>query len=287
VHHDNSDRRPHLNGAASSPLNPATEPHDVEFRSSPCAERSLATTPIEVGDLIRSLSLTDISLGIVDEYPFTRECISSCLKLHSNNFKVLTFSNIKDCLLDRANDFDLILFHMHGSSAGRPDETIASLKPTFRSVPVIILSDLDANEWMLEALENGARGYIPTSTVNVAVTLEVIRLVRAGGTFVPPSSLQMIHHSPSPPEFRLDEPLTIRQRSVLHYLAQGRSNKIIAYELGMSESTVKVHVRNIMKKMQATNRTEAAFRAHSLWSGERQRLAAPTLAVGSSQRAPE
>ena len=52
---------------------------------------------------------------------------------------------------------------------------------------------------------------------------------------------------------------TARQLDVLERLKQGQPNKIIAYELGMCESTVKVHIRNIMKKLKATNRTQVAF----------------------------
>jgi DNA-binding NarL/FixJ family response regulator len=58
--------------------------------------------------------------------------------------------------------------------------------------------------------------------------------------------------------------LTSRQMAVLSHLQQGKANKIIAHELSMSESTVKVHVRNIMRKMGATNRTEAAYKAQKL-----------------------
>jgi DNA-binding NarL/FixJ family response regulator len=58
--------------------------------------------------------------------------------------------------------------------------------------------------------------------------------------------------------------LTSRQMMVLSHLQQGKANKIIAHELNMSESTVKVHVRNIMRKMGATNRTEAAYKAQSI-----------------------
>ena len=61
--------------------------------------------------------------------------------------------------------------------------------------------------------------------------------------------------------------LTTRQIAVLSHLQQGKANKIIAHELRMSESTVKVHVRNIMRKMGATNRTQAAYRATQLWNG--------------------
>jgi DNA-binding NarL/FixJ family response regulator len=58
--------------------------------------------------------------------------------------------------------------------------------------------------------------------------------------------------------------LTARQKAVLAQLQQGKANKIIAHELGMSESTAKVHIRNIMRKMGATNRTQAAFNALKL-----------------------
>jgi DNA-binding NarL/FixJ family response regulator len=220
-----------------------------------------------------SLLGTKICLGVVDQYPFTRECISRCLKELSDNIEVLSFPSIDDCVNSGEKNFDLVLYHVHGSGLGQqgPAEVITALKPTFQCFPVIILSDMDATQSVLAALESGARGYIPTASTSVAVAVEVIRLVKAGGTFVPPSSLRMISHPPLPPELTLEEPLTSRQMAVLQHLAQGKSNKIIAYKLEMSESTVKVHVRSIMKKMGATNRTEVAFRAQSLWSAERQR----------------
>jgi DNA-binding NarL/FixJ family response regulator len=61
---------------------------------------------------------------------------------------------------------------------------------------------------------------------------------------------------------------TARQAAVVEALRRGKANKIIAYELKMRESTVKVHVRNIMKKLHATNRTEVAFMANRLLNGE-------------------
>lgn len=63
----------------------------------------------------------------------------------------------------------------------------------------------------------------------------------------------------------LQNRLTTRQLAVLNHLQQGKANKVIAFELGMSESTVKVHIRNIMRKTGATNRTQAAFKAQGLW----------------------
>ena len=63
-----------------------------------------------------------------------------------------------------------------------------------------------------------------------------------------------------------DGRFTARQVAVANALWRGKSNKVIAYELSMSESTVKVHIRNIMKKVQATNRTEAAFKLSAVFA---------------------
>ena len=97
----------------------------------------------------------------------------------------------------------------------------------------------------------------------------MIRLVRAGGIFMPPNGFGF-QGSAARSDARdtgLAHQFTPRQVAVLQHLRQGKANKIIAHELAMSESTVKVHVRNIMKKMKATNRTEVAFRLNRLTGG--------------------
>jgi DNA-binding NarL/FixJ family response regulator len=224
-------------------------------------------------------------LGVVDEYPLTRECICSTLQLLDNNFEIRAFSHIDENFIDEVKIFDVILFHVHINGHRLPGYTIDSLKLAFQSAPVIILSDQEANEWVLEAFESGARGYIPTRSTSMAVAVEIIRLVKAGGTFVPPTSLHMIQRQLPPRELMLGEPFTSRQMSVLLHLTRGKSNKVIAYELGMSESTVKVHVRKIMQKMRATNRTEAAFRARNLDWGDGGRLVGQPPVKGDIRRA--
>jgi DNA-binding NarL/FixJ family response regulator len=116
-----------------------------------------------------------------------------------------------------------------------------------------------------EALQRGARGYIPTTSTTIDVAVEVIRLVRVGGTFMPATNARAeTDDCNGQHKSGLERQFTPRQIAVLNHLRRGKANKIIAHELAMSESTVKVHVRNIMKKMKATNRTEVAFRAQSL-----------------------
>ena len=115
-----------------------------------------------------------------------------------------------------------------------------------------------------DILGAGVQGFIPTRTTGVPVVLAVIRFVYAGGTFAPLDPLLAARAdqgtSPSVDTPRLGA-LTPRQRDVLSYLRQGKANKTIAYEIGVSESTVKVHIRNIMRRMKATNRTEAVYKA--------------------------
>jgi DNA-binding NarL/FixJ family response regulator len=115
-----------------------------------------------------------------------------------------------------------------------------------------------------ELLRDGVNGYIPT-TLSTPVAIEALRLVWAGGTFIPPD---MLGHGPgegrsgiSPADLDLNVPieLTVRQHAVLGRLRQGKSNKSIGAELGITEGTVKVYVRQIMKKLGASNRTHACY----------------------------
>jgi DNA-binding NarL/FixJ family response regulator len=132
---------------------------------------------------------------------------------------------------------------------------------------------VDCVESISAAFESGARGYIPTASTAVELAVEIIRLVKAGGTFVPPSILYaraMIREGATPGAITTQR-FTPRQSAVLELLKLGKTNKIIAHELQVSESTVKVHIRNIMKRLKATNRTEVAARAHELELGERSR----------------
>jgi DNA-binding NarL/FixJ family response regulator len=131
------------------------------------------------------------------------------------------------------------------------------------------LADNDELAQIMPALEAGAHGYIPSS-VGIEVCIEAIKLALAGGIFVPASSIlamrQMIEvgATQSKPIVGM---FTDRQAEVVEALRRGKPNKIIAYELKLRESTVKVHIRNIMKKIKATNRTEMVYKINHLLSG--------------------
>jgi DNA-binding NarL/FixJ family response regulator len=136
--------------------------------------------------------------------------------------------------------------------------------------PAAVLSDLESAEEAVLALRAGARGFLPTST-EPEIALKALSFIMKGGSFFPPSALlekdpvrlpRIVQidpghlHSDAP---RRLAPLTARQLAVLAHLQIGMSNKVIGSLLGLREATVKDHVRHIMRKLGATNRTQAAL----------------------------
>lgn len=145
-------------------------------------------------------------------------------------------------------------------------------RDSFPDTPVVILCDEEHPDDLMTAVERGIQGYLPATT-EPSVVVAAFHLIECGGAFIPVALLQQALAAERPAQLAglpssghgsVDFPP--RQKDVLQLLCQGFSNKIIAYRLHMKESTVKVHVRQIMRKLQATNRTEAALRGAALLS---------------------
>lgn len=152
---------------------------------------------------------------------------------------------------------------------------VEDLKVLFPAVPLVLVSDLDGRQAVIEALQNGIRGFIPAS-FPAACARGAIRFVLAGGTFIPVSavldddgaigtagSTASVTAEPegAPP---LAGILTPRQQEVMRLVYEGCFNKDIARILAITESTVKVHLRVILQKLNARNRTEAALKARRI-----------------------
>jgi len=143
------------------------------------------------------------------------------------------------------------------------------------------MSDNDNLEWALSVIKGGVRGYIPT-TLPLSVAVEAVRFILAGGTYVPVSSLNSDLTKRFTP--LTGKIFTDRQTMVVQALCKGMANKQIAYQLGMSEHTVKVHLRHIMRRLNVTNRTELAMQARSLLEKDG-RWSPPTAPHGYSEAA--
>jgi DNA-binding NarL/FixJ family response regulator len=215
----------------------------------------------------------DKHLVILDNRVLDRDCLAECLVAHGLNMGVMALETIGEW---RARD-DLdarpsaILLNLAGRKVTEPavSNEINSLAAEFHPVPVVVLADSDELVQILKALECGAKGYIPSS-IGIAVCVEAINLAVAGGTFVPANSVMTMRKvigEGGEATGSLASMFTQRQEEVIRELRRGKANKIIAYELNLRESTVKVHIRNIMKKLKATNRTEVAYKLSEMFPG--------------------
>ncbi|QKV17942.1 response regulator transcription factor [Oricola thermophila] len=220
------------------------------------------TRPAERGD--------KCSLVFVDKRALNRECFVRVLRDYGPDLEILAFDTLDDWkkVRDSHGPAGAVLVSVGGSQLGDAGflDWLRKTTEEMRDIPVVVLSDSDDLSNMVEVIDCGARGYIPTS-LGMAVCLESIRLAMVGGTFLPASAVMSMRD-----RFRTrseeDNPMaglfTQRQAEVAQALRRGKANKIIAYELNLRESTVKVHIRNIMKKLNATNRTEVAFKINQL-----------------------
>lgn len=208
---------------------------------------------------------------IIDGRALDRECLVHGLRSHDIGADVLAFGSIEEWkrVRDRYPPASVIALNFGGRRTTDPETAteISRLAAELDPVPVVILADTDELTQILKALECGARGFIPTS-VGIEICVEAIKLATVGGIFVPASSVVAVRNmiSSGNQEARpMARIFTQRQEEVIRELRRGKANKIIAYELNLRESTVKVHIRNIMKKLKATNRTEVAYKINQLF----------------------
>ncbi|GGE97108.1 response regulator transcription factor [Stappia taiwanensis] len=202
---------------------------------------------------------------LIDRRALDRDCLARSLSEHDPSLNIVPVSSVDHWEgLDSDDTPSVIVLAIGGGSTY--DATvrahITSVVERFSDCPVVVIADTEDLCQMLKAIECGARGFIPSS-VGIGVAAEAIALARAGGVFLPASNvlpmLEMIESAAKSASGPGDI-FTPREAEVAEALRRGKANKIIAYELHLCQSTVKVHVRNIMKKLNATNRTEVAYK---------------------------
>jgi DNA-binding NarL/FixJ family response regulator len=134
-------------------------------------------------------------------------------------------------------------------------EALRQMRQANPDVQAIVFTAFDTDERILDAVRAGARGYLLKGAPRDEI-FRSIRIVSQGGALLQPMvASRLLHHISAAPLG--GERLTSREHEVLRLLAEGRANKEIAVSLVISERTVKFHVSSIMKKLGASNRTEA------------------------------
>jgi DNA-binding NarL/FixJ family response regulator len=208
-------------------------------------------------------------LALIDPKPLTRRSILEALTKALPDYTNVAASSCEE-LLDMPGKPHFVIIHTRSTKL--TDTWVQNILKLVRlhlpDALVVLLSDRDDVDDVVKALSVGVRGYIPTS-VRAEVAIAALRLIDAGGTFIPahvfPSAAPEIGSDYMHRRVSNEIALTPRELSVVALLREGKPNKLIAAQLEMAVSTVKVHVRNILKKLRVTNRTHAAFVASRMF----------------------
>lgn len=209
-------------------------------------------------------------LALIDRRRFERECIVRSIVQSHPRLVVEAYGSVSEWedALDVETTGTLVLYNVgvQGVSDPAVAEEVRRLVDIAGDTPVVVLGQSEDIAEMIAAIEGGARGYIPSS-IGIDFIVEATRLTSVGGVFLPTAAALALRSAiPGGATEGLDAEFTPRQEAVARAVWRGKANKIIAYELSMCESTVKIHIRNILKKLAVSNRTEAAFKLNARYA---------------------
>ena len=191
-----------------------------------------------------------IRILTVDDHPLLRKGIAALVNAEPDLKLVAEASNGQEAIAAFRSyrpDVTLMDLQMPGVDG---IEAIDRIRSEFPEARIVVLTTYSGDAQVLRALRTGARGYILKGHVHKEL-LETIRAVHAGQKRIPPDiAAQLAEHA-------VDDTLTLREIEVLRLLAGGNANKLIASQLSITEETVKFHVKNILSKLGASDRTHA------------------------------
>lgn len=215
-------------------------------------ERVIWRSTVETVEAVKQA--TKIRVLVVDDHPIMRVGISAIIEATPDMTTVAQAGSGEEAveLYEKHRpDITLMDLRLPGISGV---EAIRTLIARHRDARFVVLTTYEGDEDIHQALEAGARSYIIKGMPHDAL-VSALRRVHAGGRFLPPPiSRALSSRMPN-------SDLSSREREVLNLILHGKSNKEIAVELGITESTVKCHVSVILMRLNVNDRTQAVVTA--------------------------
>jgi DNA-binding NarL/FixJ family response regulator len=219
---------------------------------------------------------------LVDDHPLILSALQAVIQGLGDDVTVVGAASAREArqALAANADHDLVLLDLQLGDANGFD-MLVELRAKYPALPVVIVSASDRASDVIRAIDLGAMGFVPKRASN-ATLFEALHLVMQGGIYVPPMTLGSERPGPKPEgdtapgylsivreQAANGEPhvppslttigLTPRQTDVLGLLLQGKPNKLIARELGLSVETVKDHVAAVLRALNVSSRTQAVL----------------------------
>lgn len=229
------------------------------------------------GDAMSSQSV----IIIADDHPLFRGALNQAISNAFEGFSVVEAGTLDDVssAIEHHEDVEVVLLDL-AMPGMRGFTGLMYLRGQYPHVPVVMISATEDSVVMRRAMDLGASGFIPKST-EINMISDAVAAVLKGETWLPPAFFQ--NDDPSNPAgdelARRLASLTPQQVRVLMMLSDGLLNKQIAYELSVSEATVKAHVSAILQKLKVDSRTQAVITAARIESGNWQALLRPSEAL--------
>ena len=205
-----------------------------------------------------SITMFDnMKIILADDHPLFRQALTITLKSHFSDAEIFDAQTIPELEqhLQNVNDADLLLLDLDIPGA-QGFNSLITIRRTYPNLGVVIISGFEDKETIYKAMSFGAAGFIPKST-SVSEMVVAIKEVLNGKLWTPDGEF-----TGNPQTNIADDKiasLTPKQHKILLMFADGLLNKQIAYDLGLSESTIKSHASTIFLKLGVRNRTQAVI----------------------------
>jgi DNA-binding NarL/FixJ family response regulator len=212
--------------------------------------------------------MTQYHVAIVDDHPLFRDALRQTLAAGFEDLRLSEAGSIEELgQLLGAGTVDLVLLDLSMPGV-QGFSGLVYLRALAPEIPIVVVSANESPTTIRRCLDFGASGYIPKS-LPVARIKQAVAAVLAGEIWVPAEVASEVQEEPETTALieRLAT-LTPQQVRVLMMLGEGLLNKQIAYQLGVSEATVKAHVSAILQKLRVESRTQAVIAVKKIEAGE-------------------
>lgn len=205
---------------------------------------------------------------IADDHELFLKGLEFMLQNQFSEAQIITAADYNETfsLLENLHNFDLIITDLAMPGANSI-QGIKKIHDLAKETPIIILSAVFDSDIINKTIEIGVGGYILKASSNKEI-IEAINLVLAGGVYIPQDMIDnqndLMLSISNNQEFEEKPEFSSRQAEVLQKIVEGKSNKQIAYELNLTEGTVKYYITSILKKLNVYNRTAAGLKAVQL-----------------------